>query len=67
MDFLTFILIWLAGWFITTLTIVLVKPPSHDKLPYVVFVPSIIWPLVAIILFPLYLFEYILYLRNRYL
>lgn len=59
--------IWLAGWFITILVIISVEPPDHDELPYVVFVPLFIWPLVAVILFPLYLFDYILHLRNRYL
>ena len=69
MDFLlsNALAIWLAGWFITTLVIVLVEPPDRDELHYVVFVPSAIWPLLIITLFPMYLFGYITHLRNRYL
>ena len=68
MDFLLLTaIIWLAGWFITTLVVTLVEPPDRDELPYVVFVPLFLWPLVMVILFPLYLFGYITNLRKRYL
>lgn len=67
MEFLTFLSIWITGWLITTLMIILVEPPDHDDTPAVVFIPLAFWPLIAPYLLPVYLFSYIIYLRKRYL
>ena len=69
MDILTPVLIWLIGWFITVLVIILVEPPKDKdtEVATLVFLSLIGWPVLVIILFPVYFFTYVLRLRNRYL
>ena len=63
------LLYWLLGWFITTTIIILVDPPDYREtdVAKIVYISLIGWPVLAVMLFPVYLFTYILYLRNRYL
>ena len=69
MDILTPVLIWLIGWFITVLVIILVEPPEDKdtEVAGLVFLSLVGWPVLVILLFPVYFFTYVLRLRNRYL
>lgn len=62
-------LYWSLGWFITTTIIILVDPPAYrdTEVALLVFLCLIGWPVLVVLLFPVYLFTYMLYLRNRYL
>ena len=63
------LLYWSLGWFITTTIIILVDPPDNKEteVAKIVFISLIGWPVLVVMLFPVYLFTYMLYLRNRYL
>lgn len=69
MDIATNTLIWLVGWVITVLVIIIADPPKYDdgEVAATVFLALISWPILAIMLFPVYFFKYVLKLRNRYL